>query len=474
MKLSENALLTKEDFMNLLDPVKFAKHYMNIELYPEQVEIIKTALENSYTYILAHRQMGKSTAISVLALWFAINNANSNVLVFAPSREQAIQIIYRKIRDAVENNEKLLSFVADNAGKPFITKDLIRFQNGSQIKCFSTDRTANIRGWSGNFIILDESQDIADDVFYQKIMPMITAQKNPKVIQIGTPLLKKNSTHFYASYLEGKSGGKWKVLEYPVWKTTISKKNKDRILELKRLMPENEFKAEFELAWIRDENSYFSSSLVESSVEDYKIPTPVQGVAYVGIDFGKKADSTVVLVGDYRDQDVYIVDYLEIKDVPFNVQVQEIKKFLSKYNPVLVAVDSTGLGESLKDFLVQELPYQIEPVIFSQQNKANVLYPKIRLALTNKRLHIPSSLEQLVSQLLSLRYTYSSTGGLRIHAEKGAHDDYVDALALVLYRWSPTGETTDTIERVKLQFIDSVPTQQIHGYLKQRWDFEIN
>ena len=99
------------------DPLYFAQSYMKIvhldhglmtiPLYDYQKEIILTAKENKYTIAECARQSGKTTAMTVLVLWYIIFHSHKRVAILANKEETAIKILAR-IQLAYEHLPKWL------------------------------------------------------------------------------------------------------------------------------------------------------------------------------------------------------------------------------------------------------------------------------------------------------------------------------------------------------------------------------
>ena len=91
-----------------------------------------------------------------------------------------------------------------NAAHQIITKqnkaDLtIQFVNGSTLQFLSTDNYNTIRGFSFNYMVLDEAAFIKQDAIEQAVMPTLTAI-GKKCLIISTP---KSKNWFYEYFLRG-------------------------------------------------------------------------------------------------------------------------------------------------------------------------------------------------------------------------------------------------------------------------------
>lgn len=158
--------------------------YVPLELFTDQITLVKdydTAEEN---IALKYRQAGVSTVTSAWA---------SKRLVFAKkSKPEKILIIANKLDTAVEMANKVRSFVEQwpswlgvtfssekNAARHF------KLNNGCEVKAVATSKDA-LRGYTPTILIFDEAAYIdADDDFWSACMASLST--GGKVIVISTP-----------------------------------------------------------------------------------------------------------------------------------------------------------------------------------------------------------------------------------------------------------------------------------------------
>jgi len=137
------------------------------------------------------RQSGKSTVVALLALHTALYASNSLILVVAPSQRQSMES-YRKIRD----------FYNTLAGVPEVTAESslkLELANGSRVQVLP-GREANVRGFSGvDLLIEDESARVPDEL-YQACRPML-AVSGGRIILLSTPFGSRG--HFWQEWSEG-------------------------------------------------------------------------------------------------------------------------------------------------------------------------------------------------------------------------------------------------------------------------------
>jgi len=137
------------------DPIYFAENYMKIvnvdkglitiPLYDYQKDIISTAKDNRFTVAECSRQSGKTTAITVLVLWYIIFHPNKTVALLANKADTAREILSR-IQLAYEHLPKWLQ-----QGVIEWNKGSFVLENGSRVLAAATSSN-NIRGYAVNCV----------------------------------------------------------------------------------------------------------------------------------------------------------------------------------------------------------------------------------------------------------------------------------------------------------------------------------
>lgn len=121
-----------------------------IELYPAQRRVMRSLVKHRRVCLLASRQIGKSTLMTIYALWIACFQPDKRILILANKEKTAIQL-FDRVRMAYEMLPNWLKPGVDGG----YGKTEIKLANGSSIAVSSTSGTA-IRGDRANVLILDE------------------------------------------------------------------------------------------------------------------------------------------------------------------------------------------------------------------------------------------------------------------------------------------------------------------------------
>ena len=136
--------------ISILDYESFCIEHLGAKPFPEQMAIADAFDKETFLLVLMSRQAGKSWTTSSKTLQWAITNPNKKILIFAPAKHQAIDIIFGNIKNWIERSDFLMSLVADaqNGQKKLYTDHLI-LKNGTTIWCLSASEKSNIVGFTG-------------------------------------------------------------------------------------------------------------------------------------------------------------------------------------------------------------------------------------------------------------------------------------------------------------------------------------
>ena len=186
------------------DAVYFAEKYFTIvnldrgkeiiKLYKAQKRVLKSLVKYNRVVLLSSRQAGKTTLVTIFALWFTCFNKDKTILIVANKEKTATEILSR-IRTAYE--------LLPNWIKPGVkdySKTNVVFANDSRIFVSTTASTA-ARGSSINCLLIDEAAHIdrfKEEEFFNSVMPVISSSKEAKIFMLSTA--NGTANHFYKIY----------------------------------------------------------------------------------------------------------------------------------------------------------------------------------------------------------------------------------------------------------------------------------
>jgi hypothetical protein len=146
--------------------------------------------------LLCSRQAGKSTAAAALALWTALLEPRSLVLLLSPTLRQSGELF----------RERLLSLYAA-LGEPVRplrqTQLELQLDNGSRVVSLP-ESESGVRGFSGvRLLVIDEAAQVGDDL-YRAVRPMVGTSQGG-ILALSTPRGRRG--WFHAAWHGG--AGRW-------------------------------------------------------------------------------------------------------------------------------------------------------------------------------------------------------------------------------------------------------------------------
>ena len=284
-----------------------------IGLYPAQKRIIKNMVKHRFNIILSARQAGKTTMMTLYALWCTCFQSDKRVLIVA-NKEDTAKMILRRIKMAYEQ--------LPNWMKPGVKqwdKTEVIFANDSSI-VISTTTSSAARGESINVLMIDEMAHIQDHImneFWLSVIPVISSSIGTKVFAVSTP--NGTGNKFYEVYSQAERGELklWNHDRIDWWEVPgRDKKWKESMIEL-LAKEDKSFNQEFGNVFIESGQSAIDGDLIEKYrknsrrpllfMEDgrYKIwemPEPAHLYA-IGVDVseGIGQDASVAQVIDITD-----------------------------------------------------------------------------------------------------------------------------------------------------------------------------
>src|ERR1035437_1399261 len=309
---SEIAKRSKDYVMQANDPKLWAKSFLGVEIFSNQIEIMEAVgnLSTRYVCVIGSRGSGKSYAVCAGLVKLCADNPNLEVGIFGPRTDQANRLISES--RAMLNGSKL----HDQVDWVRTTAHRLLFKNGSYMLALSAAETSQQEGWHFDVVAIDEAHRTTNIAMTQRILPMIGSKKIYKLIKIGIPLYKN---HFYQSF----GDPKYKVLQHSWTESPILLKSGFKEVEGKKYpstvldrvpksikmkmfpnnpelhydgdMTELEFQTQYNITWVDDLNTFLSSEEQEKILGTHKLmETPQTGETYF---FGYDTASGSIIPG---------------------------------------------------------------------------------------------------------------------------------------------------------------------------------
>jgi len=386
-----------------------------------------------FRVMLKSRAVGGSFLIALESFLWSLLKPNSTILLISYSMRQSLEL-FRKVKEHINKwkgiqikyRGETYSFTATLSE----TKTQVEFQNNSRIVSLPNNPDA-VRGYRADHVYVDEAAMFKNDFEIKSAIIPCIAGKEGRLSLISTP--------------KGKRG--W---FYEAWSSSIFSKHrvhyshaphitKEDLEGMRASMTDLEWAQEMEMEFLDELNALFPYEMIMAcTIQDrpypYIIPgkTKVENPIYVGIDFGRYRDSTVIIclekLPDETMRTIFIKEFLGVDMV---TQREYISKLIDALSPIQVMIDKTGLGIPMYDFLSQQYP-NVEGVTFTATRKEAMIL-NLYNYMKARRLIMPADCEELIRQLRQFQRIQTPSGNVKYEAPPNAHDDYVIALALAVY-----------------------------------------
>ena len=330
---------------------------------------MRSLRDNRFNIVLASRQVGKTTMMTIYALWVACFLEDQRILVVANKEQTAINI-FKRIRLAYEQLPNWLKPGVIEYGKTSMT-----LSNGSSIGISTTSSDAG-RGDSCNCLILDELAFIDNHLvenFWKSVYPIISSSKKSKIFIASTPNGTGNLFHdLYSNAVKGKNN--WSSCRIDWWEIP-GRDEKWKQETIKSLGSTDIFDQEFGNQFIETGESVLDEELVrkasltitepehlfdDGTYKVWDLPDPTRTyVAGVDISEGVGDAASVIQILD-------ITDLTEIKQVavycnnqisPYNFTTK-LHEILYQWGAPPALIERNNCGAQVVDTLANVHGYE--------------------------------------------------------------------------------------------------------------------
>jgi len=371
------------------DPTYFIKNYVKIinidkglipfQPYQFQEDLVQKATTERFVICKMPRQVGKTTTVAAILLWYVLFNENFSVAILANKESQAIEILGR-IQLAYEHLPKWMQ-----QGIIEWNKKSVELENGSKIVASSTASNA-IRGTSQNLVYLDEFAFVPNHIqesFFSSVYPTISSGQTSKVLITSTP----NGLNLFYKLWNDSEQGRNSYTRLEVHWSDVPGRDEKWKEETIRNTSERQFRAEFECEFLGSSSTLINGAKLRSLT--YKDPIITKGdiKMYEEAVVSKRsppqtgrlytivADTSRGVNGDYH---AFVV--FDITEIPYKVVAtfrnnelspqlypSYIMQAAQHYNNAMVLVETNDIGGQVADILHQDLEY--ENVLFTSSSK---------------------------------------------------------------------------------------------------------
>lgn len=259
--------------------LQFSKHFtivnldegkIKIDLRAYQKRILKALAKNRLVAVLSSRQSGKTTLITIYALWLLCFKKDQRILIIANKEKTAINI-FQRVRMAYE---KLPNYL--KPGVATYGKTGMAVGNGSSIGISTTSSDA-ARGESCNCLIIDEAAFIPEhmmDDFWRSVYPVISSSASGKIFMVSTANGTNNK--FYNIYAEATTDPKsrWHA-ERVDWWDIPGRDEQWKQDTIKELGSKEAFDQEFGNVFLENGQAALDGALLEAYKKSARPPISV-------------------------------------------------------------------------------------------------------------------------------------------------------------------------------------------------------
>jgi predicted phage terminase large subunit-like protein len=231
--------------------------------------------------------------------------------------------------------------------------------------------------------------------------------------------------------------------------------DKTRAEQLRAELGHRAFQAQYQQNPLPAGAGFFDLELIKR----YKSPPKAFEHIFFSVDVATVADGgdySVCTIWGYVEQDFYLLD-LWRKQVSFPELGKALIALDTEWAPSLIIVEAVGSG----DALCQQLSHQLGRYVLSCHPKGNKAhrFEAATLLMAKGRVWIPTNapwVEPLIKELLAF--------------PQGKHDDQVDSISQMLFRWREVVRLTRTMcnprarREIPTNYCDVVPTLRINAY----------
>ena len=345
--------------------------------YPYQAEFLRS-YHAPRRIIVKARQIGFSQVFALEALYSAIHEPETTVLLVSRSQDLAVNLLrycyltYAQLRSAPsldKENESEMGFV-----------------NGSRIKSIPANRSTG-RGFAARRVYLDEFAyaDYADHI-YQSIVPTLSSGGS---LTIGsTPNGIGNL--FHSLYMSGEAFERLSVPWHacPAYYTPeeresgVAPEDSAWYQRQRPAFPAQAWASEYDCDFSGSGVTVFAPDAIDRAEDGAIGDAPaVAGHYYLNVaDIGRRADATVINTIDMTVEPYQRVCHERLERAPYPIIQQALERRARAY-PGVNVVESNGVG----DPVIENTDAYIQPFITSARSKVQAIQA-LQLLLEHDRL----------------------------------------------------------------------------------------
>ena len=366
--------------------------------------------EHKFGVVATGRQYGKSLLGQNLLLYWLLKTPKQKGAWISP--------IYNQSKKVFQELSGAANKLIKSSNKADLT---ITFINGSTLQFLSAERYDSIRGFSFNYMVVDEAAFIREQAMNEAIFPTLSAL-GKKCLIISTP---KSKNWFYNAYLKGSNGGS-DYISFAGISTDNPHIDVDFINDQRQSLPADIFAQEYLAQFSEATNDVFRGLDAVCILNNYEEPRRNKRY-YYGVDIGLSDDYTVLTILDESGRTAWIDRF---NGKTFEDAGNTIITTLRRYNIKGGYCETNGIGKAIFE-QIRKAGVKCSPFITTQESKLKAVRALIQ-DIEDATLELPSKnlFPYLYNELSAYTYKVNTNGKLSFSHPNGMKDDCVDSLWL--------------------------------------------
>lgn len=479
--------------VNYVQIMSLDKGTVPFEPFGYQKRAMGKIVKNRFSILRWPRQMGKTTTVAAVLLWYAIFNKKYNIYVLAQQKGQAIEIL-----DRIKEMYELLPWWFQ-PGVHTWNRGSVQLGNKSRIVTAATGGSG-VRGKSVHLLYLDEFAWVENDTeFYTATYPVVSSGQSSKIIITSTP---NGMNLFYKIWTEAIRGENAYVWDDAHWSENPYR-DKKWYEEQMSNMSERQFKQEFECEFQGSSDTLLSPGTLQRLTHqeplrnvgdnrDFKVyAMPEHGHNYVltvDVSEGVGKDYSVISVVDVTEAPYQQVAMMRSNVISPLLLADLVDRTGRSYNEAYVVVESNTYGKQVVDALWGDYEYENLMLSRGGNNDAKLagsrnekITPGVKTTKKTKLIGCSSLKGLIESNQLVLKdfdtiqeLNSFAKKGSSYEAEKGKTDDIV--MSLVIFAWFAAqpyfNDTFDqnTREIVRANILQDEEYHSLFGFMDDGMD----
>lgn len=405
-----------------------------IKPYYHQKVVINELKDNPLGKIVvvnSSRQKGKSYMVSNLLIYYASRRCGNKCFYITPTLKQARSLFELIVKGIIDSG------IIKSKNKTELT---ITFINGSVIYFKSAEQRDALRGFTADFLAIDEAAFIPDDIFYL-ILPYTDAKKAPMLIT-STPFVKEGFFWKYYNYGLSRTHNcitiDWADEEF---KESIEQiLPPDRLEEYRQTLPKNVFLSEYMGHFLDGEGSVFED--IRKHIKQAVI-SPTDKL-YCGIDWANQGDNDYTVLSVFNQKGEQVLLRYWNRKTPLG-QIHLIYKELEPYlkQIAVIVCETNSIGTPYTDLLKEKSQIMAQKIrdFNTSHTGKNSLVVNFQAALEKEGITLLDDKEQIRQFSVFTANFNPKTRNITYSAPNGLHDD-IPMATMFAYDGLKNGQAT--------------------------------